>query len=66
MLSIKEKYIVNDKGRKVNVVLDVEDYKHICKDLEELDAIRTYDRVKESEGEVIPFEQAIKEIEENR
>ena len=35
----------------------------IVRELEELDSIRAYDAAKASGGEVVPFEQAVREIE---
>jgi PHD/YefM family antitoxin component YafN of YafNO toxin-antitoxin module len=56
-------FITDEKNNKVAVILPIEEYKRICEELEELEAIRAYDAAKASEDEVIPFEQAIKEIE---
>jgi hypothetical protein len=66
MLLVKEKFIVDGRGRKKSVILDIKDYELLCEELEELDAIRAYDRVKSSHDEVIPFEQAVEEIEKKR
>ena len=63
MLLVKEKFIIDVKGRKKSVILDIKDYELLCEELEELDAIRAYDQVKSSDDGVIPFEQAVKEIE---
>jgi hypothetical protein len=66
MIAIKERYIVDGSGNRVCVVLDIEDYKRLLEELEELEAIRAYDMAKASNDEVISFEQAIAEIEQNR
>jgi hypothetical protein len=66
MHKVKEKFIVDGKGRKTGVILDMAEYKRIYEALEELDSIRTYDQIKASKDEIIPFEQAIREIENNR
>jgi hypothetical protein len=66
MLFVKEKFIVDGKGRKKSVILDIKDYEMLCEEREELDAIRAYDQAKSSDDEVIPFEQAVKEIEKKR
>ena len=66
MLLTKEKYIVNKKGKPVQVVLDINDYEKIIDELEELDCIREFDAAKKSNGRKIPFKQAIKEIESKR
>jgi hypothetical protein len=62
----EEQYVVDKNGNRVSVVLDVEEYQRLLQDLEELDAIRAYDRAKASGDQVIPFEQAVTEIETNR
>lgn len=57
-------YIVDDKGRRVAVVLDIETYEQLLANLEEVEAIRAFDSAKQSRDEVIPFEQAVNEIEQ--
>ena len=59
-------FILDDQGRKIAVILPLEEYKRICEELEELASIRAYDAAKASPDEVIPFEQAIREIEKSR
>ena len=50
--------------RAVKVLYDaLEDYQRLLEALEELDSIKAYDEAKASEDEVIPFEQAVEEIE---
>ena len=61
-----ERFLVDEKGRRISVVLEIADYERMLEDLEELTAIRAYDAAKASGDEVIPFEQAIQEIERNR
>ena len=66
MSTIKERYIVNEKGKRTGVLLDIDEYHKILEQLEELESIRAYDAAKESRDKAIPFEQAVKEIENNR
>ena len=66
MTVLKQRYIVDEKGNQTGVILDMDAYRKILEDLEELESIRAYDAAKESGDEAIPFEQAIKEIEERR
>ena len=61
-----EKYLVDEKGERVAVVLDIEEYQKMLAELEELEAIRAYDAAKAAKDEVIPFEQAVREIEQER
>jgi len=63
MINIKERYLVDDNGNRIGVVLDIKDYHRLLQELEELDSIRAYDAAKASGDEVIPFEQAVMEIE---
>ncbi len=63
---MNEKYIVDEKGKHVAVLLDVSEYQRILEELEELESIRAYDAAKKSEDEAIPFEQATDEIEKER
>ncbi len=48
------------------MLLEIEDYHKLLKALEELDCIRAYDDAKASGDEAVPFEQAVKDIEQNR
>jgi PHD/YefM family antitoxin component YafN of YafNO toxin-antitoxin module len=66
MNNFSEKYLVDENGNQIAVVLDLADYKKLLEELEELDAIRAYDTAKASEDEIIPFDQAIDEIELER
>ena len=60
---IKERYVIDEKGEHVGVLLDMSDYQKILEELEELESIRAYDAAKASGDEAIPFEKAIEEIE---
>lgn len=62
----EEKYVVDDNGERVGIIIDVGEYKKMLKDLEELESIRAYDRAKKSGDEAVPFDQAIGEIEKSR
>lgn len=57
-----ERFLVDEEGRRISVVLEIADYERILEDLEELESIRAYDAAKESGDEAIPFEQAVREI----
>lgn len=61
-----ERYVVNEKGERVGVLLDISEYQRILEELEELESIRAYDAAKASKDEAIPFEQAINEIEQGQ
>lgn len=64
--SNERRYVVNEKGERVSVLLDISEYQRILKELEELASIRAYDAAKASKDEAIPFGQAIDEIEQGK
>jgi PHD/YefM family antitoxin component YafN of YafNO toxin-antitoxin module len=64
--ALNERYVINENGERVSVLLDWDDYRRLLEDLEELEAIRAYDAAKASGDEAIPFEQAVEEIENKR
>ena len=66
MTKLKEKYLVDDKGDRIGVIIDIQRYQKILEELEELEAIRAYDLAKASGDKAIPFEEAVKEIESKR
>jgi PHD/YefM family antitoxin component YafN of YafNO toxin-antitoxin module len=68
MPAVKEppRYVIDSEGRRVAVILDLEYYEHLLDAAEELEDIRAYDEAKASGEEAIPFEQAIREIEQQR
>jgi hypothetical protein len=61
-----KKYVTNRRGQKVGVVLDMNDYKKMLADIEELDSIRAYDAAKVPGDDTIPFLKATQEIERSR
>ena len=63
---LKKHYLVDEKGKKSGVLLDIKDYHKILHELEELESIRAYDAAKSSEDEIISFEKAVNEIERDR
>jgi hypothetical protein len=66
MATFNERYVVDDKGNRVGVLLDWENYRKLLVELEELESNRVYDAAKASGDESIPFEQAVEEIERER
>ena len=66
MSRFKERYVVDGKGNRVGVLLDVRDYRKLLEELEELECIRAYDAAKASSDDAIPFKQAVAEIEDKR
>ena len=66
MVMMQEQYLTDREGKRVGVVLDLEQFQRIVEELEELEDIRAYDAAMASGDEVIPFDQAIAEIEQSR
>lgn len=58
------RYLVDDEGKQVAVLVDIEQYRTLLEAAEELSSIHAYDSAKASGEEAISFEQAIAEIEQ--
>jgi len=59
----KELYVVDERGNRTAVLLDMARYRELLEAQEELESIRAYDAAKASGDEAIPFSQAVTEIE---
>jgi hypothetical protein len=59
-------FLVDERGNRTAVVLDLRRYQELLDAEESLDDVRAYDEAKALNDEVVPFEQAIREIEELR
>jgi PHD/YefM family antitoxin component YafN of YafNO toxin-antitoxin module len=62
----KPRFIVDNKGKKTAVILDIVEYEQLLEEAEELEAIRAHDAAKAVGDEAIPFEQVVAEIEQDR
>ena len=62
----QQQYVTDAQGNRVAVILGIERYEELLQAVEELDDIRAFDEAKASGDEVIPFEQAVREIEQGR
>lgn len=56
----KEKYIVDENGKRISVIIDYSVYKRMLADLEEFECIKIYDRARSSNDERVPLEVAFK------
>ncbi|NJL83930.1 MAG: hypothetical protein HC890_15155 [Chloroflexaceae bacterium] len=65
-MPIGERYITDQDGNRLGVLLGIDEYQNLLDQLEELDAIRDYDAAQQSDDEAISFELAILEIESQR
>jgi PHD/YefM family antitoxin component YafN of YafNO toxin-antitoxin module len=70
---MEARYLTDDKGNRVGVLLDIEEYERLreiedeMEDMAALQAVReTKIDVERGEEEVIPWEQAIREIREGK
>ncbi len=63
MVKVKERFVVDDQGKKMEVVLPIDDYEKILKELEELESVRAFDIAKAEADEALPAEQVFTEIE---
>ena len=66
MAARAERFLIDEEGHRVGVLLDIADYQQMLEDLEDLASIRAYDAAKESGDEAVPFEQALREIKRSR
>ena len=65
MTKVREHFVVDEEGNRIEVVLPIEDYQKILEELEELESILAFDAAKASADEAIPLEQAFSEIEKS-
>lgn len=64
MLTVHPEYVVDKNKHLKAVLLPVSEWEQVMNELEELDDIRAFDKAKASQQESIPFEQAVREIQE--
>ncbi|CAC9472241.1 hypothetical protein BSPLISOX_232 [uncultured Gammaproteobacteria bacterium] len=62
MLALHPQYIVDETQAQQAVVIQINEWQEVIKQLEMLDDIEAYDKAKKHKSEAIPFKQAIKEI----
>jgi hypothetical protein len=66
MLTVHPQYITDSTGKKLSVVLPLDEFETIMEDLEELNDIRLYDEAKSDTEPSVPIDEAFKMIEEAR
>ncbi len=62
----ERQFVLNKRGEKVAVVLSIEEYEELLEEIEDLQAVREYEKTKASGETAIPLEQALTEIRRNR
>ena len=65
-MKLKERYITDEQGNRIGVLLDIEEYQKLLEESEELDAIRAYDLAVSGDDDEISFEVAIADIENSQ
>lgn len=67
---METRYVTDEKGERVGVILGVEEYQQLLEAAEDLADLRAADEalreIESGEDEVIPLEQAVQEIREGR
>lgn len=65
MVTVHPEYVVDEQQHRKAVLLPVAKWEKVVDELEELDDIRAYDVAKEGASEKLPFEQAVREIQQD-
>ena len=66
MVNAKKRYVTDDQGNRIAVLLEVEEYRRLLDALEELDSIRAYDTAVAVREDAIPFDKAVEELKRDR
>ena len=66
MTATDTQFVTDDSGQRIAVLIGLDRYRQLLEAVEEVEAIRAYDDAKESGDETVPFEEAIREIEQDR
>jgi len=64
MVALHPEFVVDEHQHRKAVLLPVAEWDRIIEDLEDLDDIRAFDAAKAGPQETIPFERAVREIQE--
>jgi len=64
MIAVHPEFVIDKNKHPKAVLLPFPEWKNLVEELEELDDIRAYDLAKTSSEEKIPFEQAVREIQQ--
>jgi hypothetical protein len=67
---METRYVTDEKGERVGVILDVREYERLMEALEDLADLRAADEalhaIGRGEEELLPLDEAVKEMEEER
>jgi len=64
-MNLKENYLIDNKGKKIAVMVDIDHYNKMLDALEELEDIKAYDTVKAKNEPTIPLRESIKRRKQN-
>jgi hypothetical protein len=59
-------YVIDENQRRQAVLLPLAEWERIVEELDELDDIRAYDEAKAGPQDTVPFDQAVREIQEGQ
>jgi len=60
------RFLTNEKGERLAVVIEIEEYEKLLEELEDAEALCEYHEAKASGETAIPLDQALDEIRRNR
>ncbi|MBC7554400.1 MAG: hypothetical protein H7257_10520 [Taibaiella sp.] len=66
MLSVHPRYITDYSGKKISVVLPMEEFKNLMEHLEDLEDISLYDEAKKLNEPSVPIDEAFQLMEQMR
>ncbi len=66
MGALRQQFIEDKEGQRIAVLMPIDQYNKMLDQLEEIDDIKAYDAAKSGDEEIIPFDQAVNEIEAKR
>jgi hypothetical protein len=66
MHKVNPKFITDNKGKKISVVLPMKDFEALMEELEDLQDIKLYDEAKKYNEPSLPIDEAFRIIEKNR
>lgn len=66
MLSVHPRYITDHTGKKISVVLPMEEFKNLMEHLEDLEDISLYDEAKKLNEPSVPIDEAFQLMEQMR
>jgi hypothetical protein len=64
MVTVHPEYVIDDQQNRKAVLLPTAEWEQIVGELEELDDIRAYDAAQQHAADRLPFEQAVREIQQ--